>query len=79
MGNFFNKKEIETKEINKYVKLLIQNKEVNIKIIPDSIEEKIYQELFEIIINNLKQALETLKIEFLNYEIQIKMIEKISE
>jgi hypothetical protein len=78
MGNLFsntNKKteEISSDQINQFVAKMLQNKDVNLSFVPDSMEAKIYQKLLTITIQELHQILATVKIQFLNQEITIHM------
>jgi hypothetical protein len=78
MGNLFsntNKKteEISSNQINQFVTKMLQNKDVNLSFVPDSVEAKIYEKLLTITIQELDQILATVKIQFLNQEITIHM------
>lgn len=78
MGNLFsntNKKteEISSNQINQFVTKMLQNKDVNLSFVPDSVEAKIYEKLLTMTIQELDQILATVKIQFLNQEITIHM------
>jgi len=76
MGNLFsntNKKteDISSDHVNQFVAALLQNKDVNLSFVPDSLEAKIYEKLLTLTIQELHQILATVKIQFLNQEITI--------
>jgi hypothetical protein len=63
--------ETETQTVvKKYVKELLKHKSINNALIPDVIEEKIYEDIFNVVIGNLKKILSDAKIEVLDHEIR---------
>ena len=77
MGNLFSNtkktEEISSDQINQFVAKMLQNKDVNLSFVPDSMEAKIYEKLLTMTIQELHQILATVKIQFLNQEITIHM------
>ena len=77
MGNLFSNtkktEEISSDQINQFVAKMLQNKDVNLSFVPDSMESKIYEKLLTMTIQELHQILATVKIQFLNQEITIHM------
>lgn len=61
------------KAIEKFVKNLLQNANINIKVIPDNVEEAVYINILKIILNNLKSLANTSHIEFLNHRIMFQI------
>lgn len=78
MGNLFsntNKKteEISSDQVYQFVAKMLQNKDLNLSFVPDSLEAKIYEKILTMTIQELHQILATVKIQFLNQEITIHM------
>lgn len=76
MGNIFNKKKEEdntSQQIKDLVTKILLNKNINLTFLPDSIERKIYEKLLTFGIDELKELLSSVKIQFLNYEITLDM------
>lgn len=67
---------VSTQEIKKYVEEMLKNKDVNIKMLPDFVERKIYQNMFEMILGMVDHILETTKIDFMGHEILFDVREK---
>lgn len=79
MGNYFskepereNKKEID-KNIKELVFNILKNKNINLSFLPDSIERKLYENLLSFGIEEIKELISTVRIQFLNYEITLNM------
>jgi hypothetical protein len=62
--------------ISDYIQNLLKQPSVNITLLPDSIESKLYEKLFIMGFEHLKQFLLTFKIEFLHYELRLELTEK---
>jgi predicted metal-binding protein len=63
--------ETETQTVvKKYVQELLRHKSINNALIPDVIEAKIYEDIFNVVIGNLKKILSDAKIEVLDHEIR---------
>lgn len=77
MGNLICKKEVEQKKsdehIKEFVKKLLNNKKTNITMIPDTIEGKFYEDVLTALVYDLKEVLDTVKIQFLDYEITLNL------
>jgi hypothetical protein len=75
MGNTFKKKGKSSEDvaIELFVKRLLENKSINIKCLPDSIEEKIYISMLQVLMGNLKEFSKTFKVELFNYNITINI------
>jgi len=85
MGNFVCKKEVEVKkvvEVNKdinnehikeFVKKLLNNKSTNLTFVPDSMESKLYENVLTALIQDIKEIIDTVKIQLLDYEITMNL------
>jgi len=76
MGNVLNKKKEEdntSQQIKDLVTKILLNKNVNLTFLPDSIERKIYEKLLTFGVDEIKEFISTVKIQFLNYEITLDM------
>ena len=79
MGNLFSSKKesspekISSDDIKKLVFKILQNKDLNLSFVPDSIEAKIYEKILSMTINEIHQILSTVKIQFLDQEITLHM------
>jgi len=78
MGNTFrrDKKPAPTPEdqaIEAFVMAQLKNADINISYLPDSIEKQIYINLIKIIIGNLHQITDSVRIELLNHVITLKI------
>lgn len=76
MGYIFSKKKEEdntSQQIKDLVTKILLNKNINLTFLPDSIERKIYEKLLTFGIDELKELLSSVKIQFLNYEITLDM------
>lgn len=80
MGQFWSKEREIVKEetlqdtrqaeaIRKLVNDMLNDKNINNTLIPDLIEEKIYQNVIKVVMSQIKLTLESTKIEFMNHEI----------
>lgn len=56
--------------IKKYVRELLKHKSINNVMIPDVLEERLYQDVYNLLISNLKKILSDTKIELLDHEIR---------
>ena len=75
MGNSCTNPQIEKEpsETEKYVDKLLQNNNINLSFLPDSIERKIYIELLTTITSLLENVVETTEVKFLDKRIIMKM------
>jgi hypothetical protein len=79
MGNLFSSKKesspekISSDDIKQLVFKILQNKDLNLSFVPDSIEAKIYEKILSMTINEIHQILSTVKIQFLDQEITLHM------
>lgn len=62
--------------IQNYVKELLKDKRINNLLIPDVLEEKLYEDILTTLIENLKKILSEAKIEFLDHEIHFLLVPK---
>lgn len=60
---------LSEKKIDEFVKEILQNKNINIKYFPDFVEEKIYKNIFTILVNLLDHLIDTTSIQLLGHEI----------
>ena len=60
---------LSEKKINEFVKEILKNKNINIKYFPDFVEEKIYRNVFTILVNLLDHLIDTTSIQLLGHEI----------
>ena len=67
--------EIEV-DLSSYIQHILHQPSINIKLLPDSIESKIYETLFMLALEHIRQFLSTLKLEFLDYEVTLEWKEK---
>ena len=65
--------EISVENINKFIDELLNNKNINIKYIPDQAEREIYKNTFLIVMNVLNQTLKSSKIEFMGHQILLSL------
>jgi len=87
MGNYFSKEQEQSKkkEIDKNIKELVfnilKNKNINLSFLPDSIERRLYENLLSFGIEEIKELISTVRIQFLNYEITLDMhpLDKITQ
>lgn len=84
MGNTFHreKKPAPTPEdqaIEAFVMAQLKDADVNMTYLPDGIEKQIYINLIKIIIGNLHQITDSVRIEILNHVITLKIEPKIVE
>lgn len=71
MGNRSSKKEPDN--FDELVKKFLENREINLSFLPDSIESKIYKKLLKLGINEIEQIVRSVKIQFLDFEITLDM------
>jgi len=60
---------LSEEKINHFVKEILKDKNINIKYFPDFVEEKIYQNVFTILVNLLDHLVDTTSIKLLGHEI----------
>jgi TolA-binding protein len=60
---------INPENVNQYITTLLNNESINISLLPDVAERKIYNDIFTIIMNIMNETLKTTKIEFIGHEI----------
>jgi hypothetical protein len=61
----------QEKAIEAFVEAQIQNADINITCIPDGIEKEIYINLIKILLGNLHQITQSVRIEILNHVITL--------
>lgn len=71
LNNNLNKIDKETIKLT--VKKLLENPDINVGLLPDKIEGKMYENFISFLLGLLKESLDTTKIEFLGHEIQITL------
>lgn len=72
MGQFFSKKKNPVdKSIERFVTELLKHDPLNIDIVPDIIEQEVYEQLLEFVVKNITKVLNSSKITLLNQEIRI--------
>lgn len=69
---------INEDSIKKYVKELLKDNKINSSIIPDVLEERIYEDILGKIVEILKQVLTNAKIELLGQEIHFIIVPKVT-
>ena len=65
--------QIDDKKIKELVKKLLDNKDINIGLLPDTIESKLYENIIRLLLSLIKETLDTTKIEFLGHGLQIQL------
>ena len=65
--------EIDDEKIKKLVKKILDNKDINIGLLPDSIESKLYENIIRLLLSLIKETLDTTKIEFLGHCLQLQL------
>ena len=55
------------------VKKILDNKDINIGLLPDSIESKLYENIIRLLLSLIKETLDTTKIEFLGHGLQLQL------
>ena len=65
--------EIDDEKIKKLVKKILDNKDINIGLLPDSIESKLYENIIRLLLSLIKETLDTTKIEFLGHGLQLQL------
>ena len=63
------KEKAESEAIRKLVDGILKDKDINNQFIPDVLERKIYENVLEVVMSQIKLTLESTKIEFMNHEI----------
>jgi hypothetical protein len=76
MGNILKKSQKPEKTetdiiIDNLVKKMLENKKINLQLVPDSLEEKMYRTILEVLIAHIEDMTKTIKIQFLNHEITL--------
>lgn len=77
MGSSYSKAK-DNDTIEDYITEILNDKNANITIIPDSMEAKIYKKLIIILVLHIKKSLENIKISLFNYNLTFKF-EKIEQ
>ena len=72
---------VEDKAIQKLVKDILKDQTTNNTLVPDLLEEKIYQNILKVVMSHIKLTLESTNIEFMNHKINfiVTPIEKESD
>ena len=65
--------EVSVDNINKFIDELLNDKNVNIKYIPDQAEREIYKNIFLLMMNVLNHTIKNSKIEFMGHEIVLSL------
>jgi len=60
-------------DIEKLVQQFLRNRSINLSFLPDSIEKKLYNQLLSFGIEEIREIVSTVKIQFLNQEITLDM------
>ena len=68
---------IDDKKIKDIVKNLLLNKNINIGLLPDKIESKLYENIIKIILSILQETLNNTKVELLGHEIKMNLKQSI--
>lgn len=77
MGQFFSKKKNPVdKSIERFVTELLKHDLLNIDIVPDTMEQEVYEQLLEVVVKNITKVLNSSKITLLNQEIRIVVTPK---
>ena len=66
-------------KINEFVDELLNDKNVNIKYLPDFVEKQIYRNVFNILINLLDNVFETTSIEFMGHKLTFDINPDVNE
>lgn len=74
-----NKNEISVENIDKFIDELLNDKNVNIKYIPDQAEREIYKNVFLLLIRVIDHTIKSSKIQFLGHEITLTLKPSIND
>ena len=64
---------LDNKKINEIVEGLLSNKNINVGLLPDSIESKLYENVIKIVLSILQETLKNAKIDLLGHEIKMSL------
>lgn len=64
---------VSRERIDELVERLLQNHEVNIKLLPDAVERHLYRNMFNLLLNLLGEVLESSSVQLLGHEVQFKL------
>lgn len=83
MFEWFKKKPVveeddETKAILAFIDELLKDKEIN-TVLPDVLEKKLYLNMFKMLFAMLEHMSESVKIDFLNHTLTLKLSPKVPE
>ena len=67
------KLELSKEEINKFVAELLSDSDINVGLLPDSIERALYKNIFIILMKIIQRSLEDLNISFMGHDIKISL------
>lgn len=73
LTNDVNNSEISVENIDKFIDELLNDKNINIKYIPDLAEREIYKNVFLLLIRVIDHTIKSSKIEFLGHEITLSL------
>lgn len=65
--------EISKKQIDIFVERLLNNKDINIKYLPDYVERQLYRNMFTILINLIQNLTDTTEIKFMGHKILLSV------
>ena len=75
ISNYENPIEIlDNHKIQDIVKQLLKNKNINVGLLPDAIEGKLYENMIKIVLAILQDTLKETKIDLLGHQIKISLI-----
>lgn len=62
-------KDVSKERINAFVETLLQNKEINIKYLPDAVERQIYRNVFGILVGLMDNLFDSASIKFMGHKV----------
>lgn len=66
--------ELSDKDVEAYVTVLLADEKTNIDLLPDSIERRIYFNVFRLMVSVVNRSLGLAHVEFLNHELKLQLI-----
>jgi len=70
------KRELSNSAIDLFVEELLQDPEINMYLVPDSIEKNIYTNILRLVMKALEKSLKSASINLFNHEIKMHIVPK---
>ena len=65
---------LSQERIEEIVERLLQNADVNIRLLPDAVERHLYRNMFRLLLSVLAELIESSSVEFMGHEIQLSLV-----